>query len=376
MPRPSCLPLTNYPDFDGTIALQDTGHILFDNHGCGSARRKVLNEQIETGERSFREVSEEMYASLNVPFENGFEVMEQTIQLDPDFERFHRYCVANEIPFNVISAGLKPILRRILDAFLGAEASANIDIVANDAQISGDGAEWKPVWRHGGELGHDKSLSMTEARELAELQCDDGTIPLIVFIGDGVSDLPAARHADVLFARRGLKLEDYCQETGITYIPYDSFADIQTSIEKIMKEDMEKTGGMGTPALFNPRANMWRRVSSKAAVCTPLMPQKIPADKSGPSHGCHDAVTRGEDVPLARGLYRDQGRRCRGGFGACHSCMNLERGNVMRHGAVFRYTRRNGTGIIHDSIEYDRLSSLLAIYTKRQPLLFQQSRAP
>ena len=253
-------------DFDGTIALQDTGHILFDNHGCGSARRKVLNEEIETGKRSFREVSEEMYASLNVPFEDGFEVMEEQIQLDPDFEKFHAFCIKNSIPFNVISAGLKPILRRILDGFLGEEASSHIDIVANDATISQDGAEWKPIWRHDDEMGHNKSVSMTEARQGAELECEDGSIPLIVFIGDGVSDLPAARHADVLFARRGLKLEDYCIENKISYIAYDSFADIQKNIERIMKEDAEKTRGMGTPALFNPRANMWRRVSSKNAV--------------------------------------------------------------------------------------------------------------
>jgi 2,3-diketo-5-methylthio-1-phosphopentane phosphatase len=253
-------------DFDGTIALQDTGHILFDNHGCGSKRRQLLNDQIEKGERSFREVSEEMYASLNVPFEDGFEVMEQQIELDPDFARFHKYCLDNEIPFNVISAGLKPILRRILDGFLGTEASSHIEIVANDATISNDGAQWTPVWRHEGEMGHDKSLSMTEAREQAELACEDGSIPLIVFIGDGVSDLPAARHADVLFARKGLRLEEYCIENKISYIPYNSFADIQSNIERIIKEDQEKTNGLGTPALFNPRANMWRRMSSKNAV--------------------------------------------------------------------------------------------------------------
>ena len=42
------------------------------------------------------------------------------------------------------------------------------------------------------DLGHAKALSITEAREEAKLQAEDGTIPLIVFIGDGVSDLPAA----------------------------------------------------------------------------------------------------------------------------------------------------------------------------------------
>ncbi|KAI8625722.1 HAD-like protein [Xylariaceae sp. FL1651] len=255
-----------FSDFDGTIFMQDTGHVLFDNHGCGSKRRQVLDEQIKNGDRSFREVSEEMWGSLNVPFDDGFEVMEKSLDIDPDFQSFHKYCINHNIPFNVISAGLKPILRRVLDTFLGEEQSAHIDIVANDAQIAEDGSEWKPIWRHDNELGHDKALSVQEARKEAELSCEDGTIPLIVFIGDGVSDLPAAREADVLFARRGLRLEEYCIENKIAHIAFDTFADIQREVDRIREEDDKATGGKGLPQRFNPRANLWRRVSSKTAV--------------------------------------------------------------------------------------------------------------
>ena len=269
-----------FSDFDGTIFMQDTGHVLFDNHGCGAERREELDEQIKTGERSFRDVSEEMWGSLHVPFDDGFKVMERTLEIDPDFQKFHQYCIDNSIPFNVISAGLKPILRKVLDTFLGEEESAHINIVANDAKIAEDGSEWKPIWRHDTELGHDKALSVQEARKEAELLCDNGTIPLIVFIGDGVSDLPAAREADVLFARRGLRLEEYCIENNIPYIPFDTFADIQRGIERIRQEDEEKTAGKGVPARFNPRANLWRRVSSQNRVplyTPPVAPASIAA---------------------------------------------------------------------------------------------------
>ncbi|ESZ95522.1 2,3-diketo-5-methylthio-1-phosphopentane phosphatase [Sclerotinia borealis F-4128] len=255
-----------FSDFDGTIFMQDTGHVLFDAHGCGEQRRLVLDNQIKTGERSFRDVSEEMWGSLRVPFEDGFAIMEKTLEIDPDFQQFHRYCMNNNIPFNVISAGLKPVLRKVLDEFLGEEESRKIDIVANEAEISEDGNQWKPVWRHDTELGHDKALSIIEARELAQWECEDGTIPLIVFIGDGVSDLPAASQADVLFARRGLRLEEYCVEHDIAYVPFDTFADVQKEVQRIAEEDQLKTGGVGKPARFNPRANLWRRVSSKTAV--------------------------------------------------------------------------------------------------------------
>ena len=192
--------------------------------------------------------------------------MKTALDIDPDFQTFHKFCISNNIPFNVISAGLKPILRRVLDQFLGEEESAHIDIVANDAQINTPGTEWKPVWLHDCDLGHDKARSITEYRASVRLESEDGTIPLIIFIGDGVSDLPAARQADVLFARKGLRLEEYCIENKIAHFPFNSFGEIQIEVQKIMKEDDDKTGGLGLPVKSNPRAHVWRRISSKNSV--------------------------------------------------------------------------------------------------------------
>ena len=47
--------------------------------------------------------------------------MKDALDIDVDFKAFHKFCLENDIPFNVISAGLKPILRRVLDDFLGEE---------------------------------------------------------------------------------------------------------------------------------------------------------------------------------------------------------------------------------------------------------------
>jgi 2,3-diketo-5-methylthio-1-phosphopentane phosphatase len=281
--------------------MQDTGHVLFDAHRCGAERRNILDEQIKTCERSFRDVSEEMWGSLHIPFDDGFKVMEKTLEIDPDFQRFHKFCIVNNIPFNVISAGLKPILRKVLNTFLGEEESRHIEIVANEAEIKDDGIEWKPVWRHDTELGHDKALSITEARQEAELQCEDGTIPLIVFIGDGVSDLPAAREADVLFARQGLRLDEYCVENGIKYTPFDTFADVEREVRSIMEEDERRTGGKDVPVRFNPRANMWRRVSSKNAISTSLCKKRDDGANIdiGVETCCCYSYQGGEDVLVA-----------------------------------------------------------------------------
>jgi len=192
-----------------------------------------------------------MWGSLNVPFEDGFEVMKDRLEIDPDFQEFHDFCIQRKIPFNVISAGIKPVLRRVLDEFVGEQAQ-HIDIVANDAHISEDGSEWKIVWKDDTALGHDKAASIQAARSQATEDTDDEP-PLIIFIGDGVSDLPAARECDVLFARRGLRLEEYCIEHNIPYIPFDSFKDIEHEVAKIIKDDRKSKKESGIPKFYNPR---------------------------------------------------------------------------------------------------------------------------
>ncbi|KAK9357821.1 HAD-like domain-containing protein [Lipomyces starkeyi] len=230
-----------FSDFDGTIFMQDTGHILFDRHGCGTEHRQRLDEQIHTGERSFRDVSEEMWGSLNVPFDESMKAMKEHLVIDPDFADFHDFCIREGVAFNVISAGLEPVLRGVLNEFLGHHVSERIDIISNEAEISADGSEWKPIWRHDSQLGHDKSLSVKECRAHLRKQLPGNRNPLIIFVGDGVSDLPAAREADVLFARAGLRLEEYCKEHNIEYIPFDSFADIEREVLRILDSgDLER----------------------------------------------------------------------------------------------------------------------------------------
>lgn len=108
--------------------MQDTGHILFDSLGCGEELRTKLDSQIKAGERTFRDASEEMWASLHIPFDDGFKIMEKTLEIDTGFREFHQYCVENGFPFNIISAGLKPVLRRVLDSFLGAEQVCSLPL--------------------------------------------------------------------------------------------------------------------------------------------------------------------------------------------------------------------------------------------------------
>lgn len=68
-------------------------HILFGCHGCGREERAILDAQIISGERSFRDVSEETWSSLNLPFEYSLKIIKKNLDLDSDFKSFHKFCI-------------------------------------------------------------------------------------------------------------------------------------------------------------------------------------------------------------------------------------------------------------------------------------------
>ena len=130
-------------------------------------------------------------------------------------------------------------------------------MISNGGTITERGLDWKPVWRHDCELGHDKALSIGEVRDKAKTGT---TEPLIIFIGDGISDLPAAHAADILFARKGLELERHCLEHGIEHVVFDTFADIQEVLSFVLnylRDTYHANNGT------NETTRPWRMVSHK-----------------------------------------------------------------------------------------------------------------
>lgn len=81
------------------------------------------------------------------------------------------------------------------------------------------------------------SIALIKARQ----EATEDTI--FVFCGDGVSDISAARHADVLFVRKDRDLEFYCKREDIPYIPFETFAEIERVVTKLVdgKSKLVKT---------------------------------------------------------------------------------------------------------------------------------------
>jgi 2,3-diketo-5-methylthio-1-phosphopentane phosphatase len=144
-----------------------------------------------------------MMDSVKTPFDQCIQILCDNIKLDPYFREFFEWARANNIPVVVLSGGMTPIIKGLLEHLIGKEHADEIQVVSNDV-ASRDGKDinteggWKIQFHDDSHFGHDKSL---EIRPYAALP--DAERPTMFYAGDGVSDFSAAKETDLLFAKKG-----------------------------------------------------------------------------------------------------------------------------------------------------------------------------
>ncbi|KAH8900148.1 hypothetical protein GQ53DRAFT_801641 [Thozetella sp. PMI_491] len=223
-----------FTDFDGTITQQDSNDFMTDNIGFGTVLRKKGNEDVLLGRRSFRDSFQEMLESINTPFDKCIELLLKNITLDEGFKTFFAWAKENNVPIVVLSGGMEPIIRALLSHMLGEEDAKTLQIVSNNVAprpgktINEEGG-WHIVFHDDSHFGHDKSL---EIRPYAALP--EGERPTMFYAGDGVSDLSAAKETDLLFAKAGKQLVEYCEAEKVPFTTFNNFNEILDTVKDIV----------------------------------------------------------------------------------------------------------------------------------------------
>ncbi|KAM0750480.1 hypothetical protein T439DRAFT_326447 [Meredithblackwellia eburnea MCA 4105] len=230
-------PFIVFSDFDGTITTRDSNDCLTDDLGFGPEKRRALNVDILNGKAHFRDAFREMINSVadNKSFDEAREYVKKEIKLDPGFKVFFDWCKANDVPVVIVSSGMVPIIRAIMENLVGVEDAAKIDIIANEADIKPDGT-WSIKFRHPESgFGHDKSRTTAPYRDLP------GGGPTLFFCGDGVSDLSAARAADLLFVKvlpgHSNDLSVHCDREHIPYLPFTDFVAVKNVVASVVGKE-------------------------------------------------------------------------------------------------------------------------------------------
>jgi 2,3-diketo-5-methylthio-1-phosphopentane phosphatase len=219
-----------FTDFDGTITLQDTNDFITDNYGMGGPQRHAIMQEILDETKTFRDGFQEMLDTWNMPFSRILQILSENIGLDPGFKDFMTWARANDVPVVVLSSGMVPVITTLLKQLVGEELIKDIEIIANGTReippknSLEEANGWTIKFHDDSGFGHDKSLTIRPYAE-AIAKMPDEKRPTLLYAGDGVSDLSAARETDLLFAKEGKDLVTYCERAGI---PFTTFKDWRT----------------------------------------------------------------------------------------------------------------------------------------------------
>ncbi|KAF9578595.1 hypothetical protein BGW38_005536 [Lunasporangiospora selenospora] len=190
------------------------------------------------------------WSNVKLTFDEGKELLKE-VPIDTGFLEFYSYAKSNDIPFSIVSCGLDIIIREYLSWYLGQDEAEKLTVLANHGQVID--RQWKVTYYDNSPHSHDKSTCIKESKEAfkrhlvqdqiekiheheTELQRREQHV--IVFCGDGISDLSAAREADVLFARRGRDLEKYCRTHKIPFLPFDTFDQVRELIQGLKNKTL------------------------------------------------------------------------------------------------------------------------------------------
>ncbi|CAM1511728.1 Fc.00g092410.m01.CDS01 [Cosmosporella sp. VM-42] len=218
-----------FTDFDGTVTTADSNDYMTDNLGFGKERRVALNKAVLYEGMHFRDSFVEMLDSVTTPFDQCIQILLKSIKLDPGFKEFYDWAQTNNVPIVILSGGMEPVIRALLDVLLGP--GWDIQIVSNDVKaregkkINEEGG-WKIEFHDDSIHGHDKSIEIRKYSSLPDR-------PTMFYAGDGVSDLSAAKETDLLFAKADKDLVTWCENEKVPFVTFRDWSSITQTVKDI-----------------------------------------------------------------------------------------------------------------------------------------------
>jgi 2-hydroxy-3-keto-5-methylthiopentenyl-1-phosphate phosphatase len=203
-------------DFDGTMITIDTAVFLLDKFAPKNWR--IIEEQFERGEITFEESLAREFAMLKVSEQEMLKALEPAAHFRPNFHKMVEYCTRHEFQLVVVSGGLDFCIRH----FLALKGWSNLETYTPKARHTVNGIELSFPNRL-------EKMSTNIKDDFVVYQMKRGK--KVVYIGNGVSDYPAARIADLAFAIKGSKLAQLCRNGGVACKEITDFQQAVDSIE-------------------------------------------------------------------------------------------------------------------------------------------------
>lgn len=203
-----------FSDFDGTITLKDSTEELVRVYG--NEQNKQDEVLFIAGKATNRDVMPRHYSTMKLSPETYYNMMD-SIPIDPGFSRFYAAVRAVGADITVLTGsgaqGVQDYL--IKKGYNSITVYGNRMEIENGMVMLYPADDIRDTICEKGCCAHCKSLKLEQVRANGKK---------LIYIGDGLTDICAAKHSDLLFAKG--RLADYCENNGIPFIPFLSFDDI------------------------------------------------------------------------------------------------------------------------------------------------------
>ncbi len=205
-------------DFDGTITLNDTLHLIVEAFGAPGVWA-AIEPRLLSGRISLEQAMQEQFAQVRATPEQVHALVIAQAGLRPGFREFVAWTRERGHRLVVLSSGFRGIIDRLLDHW----GFTDLEVTSHEARFSATGCEL--VWSDRGEPcpecgRHCKRHDMRRT----------GLSHPVVYIGDGVSDRCAAQTADLIFARTDLAR--HLTEEGVAHVPFEDFDQVRRRLEQ------------------------------------------------------------------------------------------------------------------------------------------------
>lgn len=201
-------------DFDGTI-IENNLSVLIREYFAPEAWRVIETDYLE-GRITVEESNRRQFALIKAPKERLQEFVRCHIQVRKGFPEFVADCEADENDLVIVSSGLDFYIETVLSE-LGI---FNIELYCGKTEFTEKGIVLRYIDHTGNGIEHG-----FKERYLNWLKQRDKTI---VYIGDGLSDLKAACHANYVLATGHLAM--LLTEKYISWSSFDNFFDIRKKL--------------------------------------------------------------------------------------------------------------------------------------------------
>lgn len=211
-------------DFDGTITQLDVTDQILTQLAHPSWRE--IEQQWMQGLIGSRACLERQIALVEAPVEELHAVID-AVSIDTEFKTFCKFARKGHLPLYILSDGFDYVIRRVLKgAGVDRHFRSGSTLFASALRV--EGRRLVPSFPHLPEpCAH--GCATCKAALIGRLR--EGRRP-VIFVGDGMSDRFAVEVADVVFAKRHLLA--HCRENGIACHSFETFADVQTTLEKLL----------------------------------------------------------------------------------------------------------------------------------------------